>query len=642
MCGIAGFAGFEAPGLLARMCAAIRHRGPDGEGMVERLDTGISLGMRRLAIIDIAGGDQPMSDPDGQVDLVYNGEIYNFLEVRRILEAAGYAFRTRSDTEVLLVAYLHWGNDFLEHLHGMFAFALADRRGAVPTLILGRDRTGIKPLYYAVAGERLVFASEIKALLEWPDLDRSVRLKAVRDYLALRYVPGPESLFESVRKLPAGNLLTYRGGQTRLKRWWQPPQPAPVRSDGGASAAARLGDALEASVARHLVSDVPVGAFLSGGIDSGVIVALMARAADTPVHSFSIGIEGAEDADTLGAAVTARALGTAHTRLACTADDMGALQDIAWALDEPVGDPIVVPMYVLAREAAKDVKVVLSGEGADEILGGYEFHRRLVQLARLKRALPARAWPAAAAAVKLCPPPLLDVFFDYPGRLGEEGRRKVAELLKAIGREELAALYRRSVSLFDTPQIVALSAQEALARDACRVPGPPLDAALADGLTPLQALVQAQFPDWLPDDILMKADKMSMAHSLEARVPFMDAAVIASAASLDDTDKLRAGTGKLALRRFAETLLPAEIVRRRKRAFYFPLERFAEAPAFRALVARTLDPARIARRGLFRPEAVQSLRDNAGVDGFLNMKRLFSLVMLELWFERFAPDQSWR
>ncbi|MFM9939187.1 MAG: asparagine synthase (glutamine-hydrolyzing) [Hyphomicrobiaceae bacterium] len=638
MCGIVGTAGFTAPGLIGRMCDLIRHRGPDSDGVAEVPAAAMAIGMRRLAIIDVGGGNQPFVSDDRGVHLVHNGEIYNFEAVRADLEQLGRRFKTRSDTEVALQAYLQWGHEAWPRLHGMFAIALIDTRGATPALHVIRDRLGIKPLYYSVANGRMAFASEIKALTLWPGHSQDVDADAIADYLALRYVPGPRSLLKSVMKLPAGHRMTWSHGKLDLERWWSPPgvaalEPAMSFADG----VERFGSALSVAVKSHMIADVPVGAFLSGGIDSNVIVALMAKLSPHPVHTFSIGFPDFPDHDRDRAAITAKALSTKHTPIECRPADMANLADIAWHLDEPVGDAIVVPMYVLAREARKDVTVVLSGEGADEILGGYMFHRKLAQIERIRSVLPGMTWPLAAAVAGRMPTALLDRLFDYPGRLGADGRTKVANMLASIGRDSLGELYRSAVSLFDPGDMRAAAANATL-RDRARHPSVP--SMFRDG-TALQRLVSAQYDDWLPDDILMKADKMTMAHSLEGRVPYMDAGVVQAAASIPDAHKLGADTNKKVLRTFAERLLPKEITTAPKQAFYLPLESYLDTPALKDLMARTLDPERTRRRGLFAPAWIAAQRDATANAGFLPWKRLFSIIMLELWLERFAPDASW-
>ena len=450
MCGIVGFAGFFEPGLLKRMCDLIAHRGPDGEGFAELPESQMAIGMRRLAIIDLVSGDQPFKSPDGRVMLVFNGEIYNFRELRDELRAKGHNFRTQSDTEVVLFAYLEWGADAWSRLHGMFAAAAIDRRGSSQRLIVVRDRVGMKPLYFLTQRGQLIFGSEIKALLAWSGVQFEVNLDAIRDYLALRYVPGPGTLFGRVQKLPAGHMLIYENGGVSIRQWWVPPFAVAEAGMDAEMATRQLGDALRMAVRRHLVSDVPVGAFLSGGVNSNVIVALMAEVTASPVRTFSIGFPDFPTDELDRAAITARIFKTDHTPIECRESDMAALPDIVWSLDEPVGDPIIVPLYVLAREARRKVKVVLSGEGADEILGGYMFHKSLLQLHRLRQIVPGATWPMIAQLIRAMPVLLLDRVFDYPGRLGTEGRLKVANMMKAAKDNDLLALYRTSISLFDS------------------------------------------------------------------------------------------------------------------------------------------------------------------------------------------------
>lgn len=635
MCGIVGFAGFTEPGLLQRMCDAIAHRGPDGEGRAEFHNEAIAIGMRRLAIIDIEGGDQPMTSADGRVCLVFNGEIYNYEALRAELAARGRRFHTRSDTEVVLEAYLEWGQAAWPRLRGMFAGAIADRRNGQPKLLLLRDHVGMKPVYLLESAGRLLFASEIKALLAWSGYSPEVDLGAVRDYMALRYVPGPGGLLARIRKLPAGHSLTFAEGKSVVERWWTPPPADAAQADmSEEEASALFADAFRTSVKRHMVSDVPVGAFLSGGVDSNAIVALMAEHASGPVKTFTIGFPDFPDGEGRRAALTARALGTDHHAFECRAADMRALPDIAWSLDEPVGDAIVVPMFALAREARRHVKVVLSGEGADEILGGYMFHSKLAQIERLRSRLPRWIWPLAETIVGRLPAALLDRLFDYPGSLGAEGRRKVARMMGAIGRDSLDEMYRASISLFDPEDLQAAALPGWLQPRAAAAGG-------AGAGEPLNRLIAMQYPDWLPDDILMKADKMSMAHSLEARIPFMDSDVVAATARIPARHKLAPGANKKILRDLAGKILPAEVANAPKQAFYVPLESYVKTPEVHALLDYALDPARIRRRGLFRPEWVSATRQSPPEAGFLPLKRLFSVMMLELWFDRFCPDASW-
>ncbi len=640
MCGIAGFAGFEAPGLVERMCQAITHRGPDDAGYVELGREKITLGMRRLSIIDIEGGAQPMAAAKGRVQLVYNGEIYNHRELRAELEAAGHSFTTHCDTEVVLAAYLEWGEAAWPRLNGMFAIALADARNGRPRLIVVRDRFGIKPLYYHSQPGKLVFASELKALLCWDGLPRDISDEALWNYLSLRYVPGPGTMFTQTFRLMAGHEMTFEDGRLSLRRWWSPP-PADSVDPAMTAEAARdlLGGALTASVRRHLIADVPVGTYLSGGIDSTVISALAADAVDGPLHTFSVGFPDFPHNELEQAAATAKHLGSDHRAIECRAADMGNLEDMVAALDDPFGDAIVVPMYALAREARKTVKVVLSGEGADEILGGYVFHRNLLSLEKVRRTLPGFAQKAIPPLFRLVPLAVLEHLFDYPGKLGVAGKAKLARFLDGAAEGDITALNRRLITLFDGHDISGIGAASALRREDA---GPLVEDDAADGASGLQRLINMQFRDWLPDEILAKYDRMSMAHSLEGRVPFMDDRVLDAVARIPDRHKLAAGANKKVLRDFAATILPKHLLDRPKKAFYTPLESYARAPEFQDVMRRVLDSERIRKRGLFKPERVRALFEAPESDGFLPLKQGFALIMLELWFERFCPDATWK
>ena len=641
MCGIVGLAGLDDQPLARRMCDTILHRGPDDEGVAHFPDARMTVGMRRLSIIDIEGGHQPFQTPDGRVSLVFNGEIYNHVELRAELERHGHRFLTVSDTEVILNAYLQWGREAWPRLIGMFAVALVDRRGILPRMVVARDPFGIKPLYYHHGRGRLLFASEFKALLCWNELPRSIRPEAIWDYLILRYVPGPQSMFESVKKLPPGHDMVFENGTLAISRWWSPPPATAAEPDmDRAEAMALYGNALRASVRRHMISDVPLGAYLSGGVDSTAIAALMAENSSNPIHTFSVGFPGFSGSELAQAEATARHLGANHQSIECHHSDLKDLPDIVWALDEPFGDAIVLPMFVLARAARQKVKVVLSGEGADETLGGYLFQRKLVQLEKMRRWVPDAAWRLGGAGLRGVPARLLDRFFDYPGSLGLLGRDKLARFLGDIAGHDVRDLSRRLVTVFDPPDIRALAAASFLREDhRDRVSAE--DGDTLPNATPLQQLIDFQFRDWLPDEILMKYDKMTMAHSLEGRVPFIDQHVVEAAARVPDHLKLTSGGNKRVLRDFARTLLPTFLLDRPKAAFYVPLESYATSGEFIEIQRAVLDPERLRRRGLFDPAHVRALFEAPREHGFLSLKRGFAIVMLELWFEKFCPDASW-
>ncbi len=585
MCGICGAVGIEERGLIDRMTEALRHRGPDDRGVFFEGDA--ALGHRRLSIIDPEGGSQPMQSPDGSLVLVFNGEIYNFRELRERLGARGLRFQTDSDTEVLLRLFELEGPAALARLNGMFAFAVWDRSRR--ELFLARDRLGIKPLYYLVRPGELLFASETKALLCHRGWSPSVDPRAIHDYLALRYAPGGTAMFREVRRLPAGHYLRYREGKLEVRRYWSPPRRVDASRRFGEELVDELGELLERSVRRRLVADVPVGAYLSGGLDSSLVAALATRLGGAPLRTYAVGF-GSERDELSEAADTARRLGCDHREVRCLPEDMALLPEIVRHSDEPLGDPIAIPLYRLAREAKRDVSVVLTGEGADEIFGGYLFHKVMWAAG----AYPTLVSPAlhrrfVAPLLERIPTSLLDVAFQYPAYLGERGKRKALDYLGMLHGATLDQGYRHLISLFDardtgslyTPELEqSLSAQRA--EPVPRSPDPEAGSGFA-------ALLGLQLDHWLPDNMLLRQDKMSMAHGLEARVPYLDHELVEFALQLPRRVQLRgrpAGlVGKALLRRLARRWLPSRNARRRKLPFYFPIEAFFRHPLFTEMVA---------------------------------------------------------
>lgn len=636
MCGICGYVGIHEPGLLRSMTEAIAHRGPDGQGCFA--EEGIGLGHRRLSIIDVAGGQQPIFNEDRSVVLIANGEIYNHRELRSELEAKGHRFRSRSDSEVLVHLYEEEGPEGVRRLGGMYAYAIYDTRDR--SLFLARDRLGIKPLYYAdLPGGRFLFASESKSILRYGGLRPTLDPRAVHDYLALRYVPGPGGMIAEIRKLPAAHWARYRDGRLELRRYWQPELyegPFPYRDEEYLEGFAQR---FEMSVERRLMSEVPFGAYLSGGLDSSVIVAAMAARVSTPVRTFAVGFDYAHD-ELAAASETARLLGCEHTEIACTIDDIELLPDLVYHLDEPLGDPIVIPMHRLARTAKSHVTVIQAGEGADEILGGYLFHKALLGGCRLNRAVPGFIRRGLLGpALRATPARVLNLAFSYPAALGGRGKQKLLDYLDLTGADRLPEAYRHLISLFDARDVEALYANEF---ERALGDAPPHELASPDGAAPyLNRILHLQFAHWLPDDILMKQDKMSMASGVEVRVPFLDHELVEYVLRVPPRLKIRGLTSKHLLRRYASRVLPDRIVRRRKMPFYLPLEKYARHPTFLAFVDETLSEKTVRERGLFRPAGVQALRDRAVGGEFVYVKQLFSLVVLELWM-RGVFDRSGR
>jgi asparagine synthase (glutamine-hydrolysing) len=588
MCGICGIIRWDGepvqPDRVRHMADAMVHRGPDGEGMFvwppggaqsERRPKGavsLGLGNRRLAVIDPDGGRQPVTNENGTVTVVYNGEIYNYRELREELESAGHRFKSRSDTEVIVHQYEQDGWQCVQRFRGMFAFALWDETNNI--LLLARDRLGVKPLYYTVQGERLIFASELWSLLRGLGRLPALDPVALAQLFLVQYVPSPNTVFPNIFKLPPGTVAIVRNGKVDLVPYWRPGEASPVSNAGGglsgrasvsdAELAGELRDRLDAAVESHLVSDVPLGAFLSGGLDSSMIVASMQRRLEMPVHTFAVGFEGmAGEGELEYARTVAAALKTVHRELVVTEQRFAdALPQAVAALDDPVLDPALVPTLLVSRLARRDVTVVLTGEGGDELFGGYRRYRlqrwnRLMTLVpdALRSLIMARApswrhrqalgayWETSRAGrhlgwAAMAPPLLVRRLWEEPGLV--DG----AVTSLCAGFERLLAER--------TPDRGQTSSEE----------------------ESVGAMLELDMRTWLPDDLLVKVDRMAMAVSLEARVPYLDHHLVDWAAALPTDMKVRGGTGKYLLKLAASDRLPASTVRRPKQGFEPPLARW--------------------------------------------------------------------
>jgi len=630
MCGICGFAGFEEPGLIESMTESLHHRGPDDFGFHKA--RGVSLGHRRLSIIDLEGGHQPIESPDGALAIVFNGEIYNYRELRAELEAAGHSFATRSDTEVLLRLFAVHREKALERLFGMFAFAVWDRDRE--ELFLARDRVGIKPLYYVLLPGGVLFASETKALLRCGRWPRTLRAQAVHDYLVLRYVPGSFGMFREVRRLPAGHWMRWRAGAVEIRPYWEPPAPGGAHALSDRESLEELDALLEQSVRRRLITDVSFGAYLSGGLDSSVIVAHMARLSSAPIKTFSVGFGTAHD-EVDQAAATARLLGCDHTMVECRSEDIALLPEIVYHSDEPMGDAINIPMYKLAREAKKKVTVILTGEGGDEVFAGYLFHKVMWAGDLYRRLVPRAVRDGAIRPLlRLAPATLLNLAFRYPAYLGQRGKTKALDYVDILGSQSVERGYRHLISLFDARDTEALFTPEfsRRLREEARDWEPRDD----DRGSAFERMLRVQFDHWLPDNMLLRQDKMSMASAVEGRVPYLDHALVEFVLRLPRRRLLRRLAGKHILRRHAARLLPRETARRRKMPFYVPIENWFADPAFVAMMDDLLHPQSVRRRGIFLPDAVDALRRSMHRREFLLVKQVFSLMTLELWFRIFV------
>ncbi len=639
MCGICGYMGIADEDLVIQMNDCLRHRGPDDFGYFHEGD--VHLGHRRLSIIDVAGGHQPMSTPNGGLTIVFNGEIYNFQRLQDQLKQKGHEFKTSSDTEVILHLYEEEGPESLQKLNGQFAFAIYDRRKS--ELFLARDRIGIKPLYYLdLPGlefpGRLLFASEIKSLLTYGGWSPTLRPQAINDYLTLRYIPGERPMFEEVKRLPAGHYLIYRNGGVEIQSYWEPPYFDGPYEGTDEEYLEEFGELMEASVRRRLISEVPLGAYLSGGLDSSVIVALMSGLVTEPVKTFSVGFDYQHD-ELQEAAYTANILGCDHHEIACRADDVMLLPEIVYQMDEPMGDPITIPMYKLSRAAKEEVTVILTGEGGDEVFGGYLFHKVMWAGDIYRRIVPKGVrdrlvLPLLAAT----PASAMNLAFQYPAYLGERGKQKAIDYLNLLEPEQIDDAYRHLISLFDTRDTGELYTAEFLHQLNQSQDAPGTNNFNVNG-SYLNRLIHLQFDHWLPDNMLLRQDKTGMAHAIEGRVPYLDHTLVEFAMRLPPHLKLRRLTGKYILRQFGKKILPAEVTRRKKMPFYVPIENYFQQPDFQDLMADLLSEESVRNRGIFQPVAVGKLRDSMQDREFLFVKQVFSLMVLELWFRTFI-DKS--
>jgi len=636
MCGITGYISNQVdPVLTKRMTDLMIHRGPDSEGFFH--GEKVALGMRRLAIIDRSGGDQPVVNETGDLTLVFNGEIYNYLALRRELENKGHRFKTKSDTEVLIHGFEEWGaNGLPERLNGMFAFAIWDKHSK--TMFIVRDRLGIKPLYYTKVNGAFYFASEIKCFLAVDRISLEPNTAAIAEYLALRYVPTPNTMFKNIFKLPGGHsIFVNLNGDIKVNQYWHPFTPTDKLSDE--EYIEHFGEIFLDSVKIRMMSEVPLGAYLSAGLDSNMITWAMTQKSVNQVTTYSIGFGGKHD-ETKDAHDSARILKTDHNEILFDKSDLNLLPKAIWHLDEPLGDAHIVPSYILAREAKKDLTVVLLGEGADESLYGYPFYKvawlgrylsRISPKLFVKNVLP--------KIVDIFPIQLLNAVFPMPTSLGQDGKRHLKHFIHDIPDQNGASVFRILSGLFyhDDLSDIFLSNPETDSRFNVDYFTQQNGDMSPDML--LKQINEAQFAGWLQDNILLRHDKMAMAHSVECRVPFLDHRLVEFMAGVPRRLKCSGWKDKILSRKYAAKHLPADIVKRPKTPFFIPVENFLNTKIFQKLVNENLNKARLRRRGYFNPEAVEKLIRRAGSNNFLAVKRITSLIILELWHRIFIDRE---
>lgn len=626
MCGITGKINYQSdrpvePEKLAAMCRTLMHRGPNDEGFF--LKGNVGLAMRRLSIIDLNSGKQPIHNEDRTIWTVYNGEIYNFPDLRRDLEAQGHRFYTHSDTEVIVHLYEEYEEKFPSFLNGMFAIALWDENRR--RLVLARDRVGIKPLYYAQLSDRILFGSEIKAILA-EGLQPTVDLQALSHYLSLLYIPAPYSAYQEIRKLEPGHILIWEDGRVVIRSYWDLTQIQPYEDcrQRVADLQSELYDLMTDAVRRHLISDVPLGVFLSGGLDSSTVVALMRRVSNGPIKTFSIGFNEPSYDESPDASTVARHFETEHTELTVTPDVVGIVPKLVHHFDEPFADSSAIPTYYLSQLTRQQVTVALGGDGGDEIFAGYKTYQA-DKLAKVYGCLPSLlSRGIIPKLIDYLPVSDNKVSFDF------KARRFVEHAFLEPGRRHYAwkAFFNDSLkeALLSPEVLVALLGQ----LDSYPIFGQHHEAALHwDELNRFQ---YADFKVYLPADILVKVDRMSMAHSLEARVPLLDHRIVEFMFRLPGEIKMPGLRLKHLLKQTMGKILPRQILKKPKRGFNVPISRWLK-DELRPMLHDYLAPGLVRRQGFFRPEIVNRLiRDH--LSGRADYGRnLWALLNYTIWHE---------
>jgi asparagine synthase (glutamine-hydrolysing) len=629
MCGICGIVSLDGrrvePAVLESMNETLFHRGPDSGGSF--VDGNVGLAARRLAIIDLAGGDQPISNEDGSIWVVQNGEIYNYRELRTALERRGHQFSTRSDTEVLAHLYEEHGLGFVERLRGMFAIALWD--GRERQLVLARDRFGIKPLYYRLARDSLSFGSELKALLRQPGFSREIDPDALEAYLAFSFVPAPLTIFREARKLPPGSLLVWeedRGSSGVRVQQYADPRPVPadqVRSEDEATLAEELRERLRDSVRAHLIADVPVGVLLSGGLDSSALAALAAMESSERVSTFTIGFEERHFDERGPARLIAERYDTDHHELVLRPDAAELLPELATAFDEPFADSSAIPTYLVSKLAREHVKVALSGEGGDEFFGGYNYYVGHVVARRLR-------WAAAVAR------PLVERLPSSSSKASSLDWQ-AKQFVRGAGLPTLERHYCWKTTFSDgerrallDPNLRDAADPLALLRD--RYAG-------SERADELARVMDLDLGIFLVDDMLVKTDRASMANSLEARVPILDPVVAELALALPRRMKVRRFEKKRLMRRAVAPLLPEQILRGEKRGFSIPMAAWLRGE-LEPVARDVLSADNMRRMQFFRPEAVTRLLDEHVAGRADQSRKLCTLLVFALWWDRYAKGAS--
>lgn len=635
MCGITGFFGPEDKTILRKMTESLSHRGPDQSGYYS--DTLCSLGHKRLSIIDLSEkGRQPLSNLEKTIWIVFNGEIYNYKEIRVLLEEKGYRFSSETDTEVIIYAYEEFGVNCLAYLNGIFAFAIWDTRKK--ELFIARDRIGVKPLYYFTKGNILVFASEIKALCHHPEFNKTIHKQAIDDYLNLRFIPGPDTIFSDVKKLQPGHYLLKTQRETIIKQYWSfSMNPEEKSADYFAK---KVREQLEKSVAMQMVSDVPIGAFLSGGIDSSAVVACMAKVSEKPIHTYSVTfLEQERENEMKYARLVAEKFKTEHKEIEVYMDTFKILPRICWHMDEPFGDPAALPTYILAEETKKHATVILTGDGPDEIFGGYEQYRFMNIFYTYNKVLPSVIGnKLIPKLVQAMPKQVLDSFFKYSSSLGTEGMKRFYKFIGSLGNN--AQAYYNLISVFTQEE-----KKELLINDKdinIKKMQQDIETYISTAKNKDELLNCMLYYDTkvtLPDDFLMKVDKTTMAHGIEARVPYLDHTMVELAAQIPARYKMDYFQEKYILKRAMKDVLPREVIKRKKERFFVPIDDWLSKD-LKEYARNSILTSPLTKEHVLNKEYIEKIFRNHSDSKLYYSRQIWNLMNLALWHKLYIEEEN--
>jgi asparagine synthase (glutamine-hydrolysing) len=620
MCGICGFYGLEDKNLLRRMCYVLRHRGPDDSGIY--LDNNVGLGHQRLNVIDLKTGRQPIHNEDGSIWITYNGEIYNFQELRKELEAKHHNFYTNTDTEVVVHAYEEYGEDCVERFNGMFAFAIWDSKNK--KFFLARDRIGKKPLYYTLVDGKFLFASEMKALLQYEELKREVDFEALNNYLTFLYILAPRSILKNIKKLPAAHTLTFKDGAIETKEYWD-LRFEEKRSDK-ASIKKEIYALLEDAVRKRLISDVPLGAFLSGGLDSSIVVGLMSRIMDEPVKTFSIGFEEKCFDETKYARIVAEHFGTDHHEYIVKPDAIDILPKLVWYYDEPFADASAIPMYYITKIAKEKVTVVLTGDGGDESFAGY-YRYRDYYLGKRYNVIP--------KGIRKILPKLVNTIPITKGRYNFVGYAKTFVNSFELPMEEKYLEYQSAFNNKMKESLYSYDFKREIINNNLFKPF----LAKCRSCSTLSQMQYVDIKTSLPEDMLVKVDRMASANAIETRAPLLDYPLMEFAATLNPNLKLKGLNGKYILKQSVNELLPREIIKRKKAGFAVPIRDWFRSE-LKDLVNQVLLDRETLKRNYFDDNYIKKILDShqKGTNDF--SYHIWALLNLELWHRMFIDNEN--